>query len=113
MDAVGVVGLAASSFGVVMASAPLLQARTILRRRSAADVSQGFLAIIAFGALLWAVYGFADHNWFIFVPNVVGVVTNLLTLLLARRYAQPLGLRTDAHLARPDERERQRARRPG
>jgi uncharacterized protein with PQ loop repeat len=81
--------MAASSFGVAMASAPLLQARTIWRRRSADDVSQAFLAIIAFGAFLWAVYGLADRNWFIVVPNVVGVATNLLTLRLARRFAGP------------------------
>jgi hypothetical protein len=70
-----------------MASAPLLQARTIWRGRSSDDVSQSFLAIIAIGAALWAVYGFADRNWFIFVPNVVAVATNLLTLVLARRFA--------------------------
>jgi MtN3 and saliva related transmembrane protein len=86
MQAVAVLGTAASSFGVVMASAPLLQARTIWRRRSAADVSQSFLAIIAFGAILWAAYGFADRNWFIVVPNVVAVGTNLVTLHLARRF---------------------------
>jgi MtN3 and saliva related transmembrane protein len=89
MQAVDVFGMAAASFGVVMASAPLLQARTIWLRRSADDVSQSFLAIIAFGAVLWALYGFADRNWFIFVPNVVAVVTNLLTLHLARRFAGP------------------------
>jgi MtN3 and saliva related transmembrane protein len=87
MDSVYALGMAASSFGLVMATAPLLQARTIWRGRSSEDVSQSFLAIIAFGAALWAVYGFADGNWFIFVPNVVAVVTNMLTLVLARRFA--------------------------
>jgi MtN3 and saliva related transmembrane protein len=90
MQAVDVLGMAAASFGVVMASAPLLQARTIWRRRSADDISQSFLAIIAFGAVLWALYGFADHNWFILVPNAVAVATNLLTLHLAHRFAGPV-----------------------
>jgi MtN3 and saliva related transmembrane protein len=87
MALVDVLGMAAASFGVAMASAPLLQARTIWRRRSADDVSQAFLVIIAIGAFLWALYGLADRNWFIVVPNVIGVATNLLTLGLARRYA--------------------------
>ena len=87
MHLVHLLGIAAASFGVVMASAPLLQARTIWRRRSADDISQSFLAIIAAGAVLWALYGFADRNWFVFVPNVVAFTTNLLTLQLARRFA--------------------------
>ena len=87
MEAVDVFGMAAASFGVVMASAPLLQARQIRIRRSADDVSQSFLAIIAFGAVLWAVYGLADANWFVLVPNFVAVFTNLWTLRLARRFA--------------------------
>jgi MtN3 and saliva related transmembrane protein len=87
VDAANIFGAGAASFGIVMAAAPLLQARTIWRRRSSADVSQSFLAIIVCGAALWAAYGIADRNLFIFVPNVIGVATNLLTLRLARQFA--------------------------
>jgi uncharacterized protein with PQ loop repeat len=86
MSATTLLGVVAATFGVVMAAAPLLQAQQIRRRRSSADVSRSFLAIIVVGAALWAAYGLVLENWFIAVPNLLGVATNLLTLHLARRF---------------------------
>jgi len=91
MQLVDVLGVMAAAGGVVMALAPLLQARRVLRRRSGDDVSQPFLAIITAGACMWAAYGFADSNLYILVPNVLAVVTNGLTLLLARRFTGARG----------------------
>jgi len=88
MELVDVLGITASACGVVMALAPLLQARRVLARRSGADVSQPFLAIIAAGACMWAAYGIADANAYLVVPNVIAVVTNALTLGLARRFTK-------------------------
>jgi MtN3 and saliva related transmembrane protein len=86
MSTTTLLGIAASTFGIVMAAAPLLQAQQIRRRRSSADVSRPFLGIIVCGAALWASYGVVLENWFIAVPNLLGVATNLLTLHLARRF---------------------------
>jgi uncharacterized protein with PQ loop repeat len=86
MELVDVLGISASACGVVMALAPLLQARRVLARRSGADVSQPFLAIIAAGACMWAAYGIADANAYLIVPNVIAVGTNAVTLALARRF---------------------------
>ena len=91
MDLVSMLGLGAASFGVVMALAPLLQARQILRRRDGDDVSISFLAIIACGAAMWAAYGLAAGDPVIVVPNALGVLTNSATVALAWRFRHPAG----------------------
>jgi hypothetical protein len=72
--------------GVGMALAPLLQARRILSRGKAGDVSQPFLWVIMIGACAWTAYGLAKPDWFVAVPNLLGVATNLTTVMVVRRY---------------------------
>jgi uncharacterized protein with PQ loop repeat len=79
-------GWQASAMGVGMALAPLLQARRILARGRAGDVSQTFLWVIVVGASAWTAYGLAKPDWFVAVPNLLGVATNLATVMLVRRY---------------------------
>lgn len=74
----------ASSFGVVMGAAPALQIRRMLTERSSSDVSIGYFAIIAFGSVLWASYGVSLGNLAIVIPNVVGFLAAILTILVAR-----------------------------
>jgi len=57
-------GVLASVMGVGMSLAPLFQVRRVLDRGRADDVSQAFLII----------------------PNSLGVITNVGTLLVVRRY---------------------------
>lgn len=79
-------GWQASVMGVGMALAPLLQARRILVRRKAGDVSEAFLWVIVVGASAWAAYGITKPDWFVAVPNLMGVATNLATVMVVRRY---------------------------
>jgi MtN3 and saliva related transmembrane protein len=86
MSVVEYFGIQASVMGVAMALAPLLQVRRIVARRHAGDVSQAFIWIIVVGAGAWAAYGLVKPDWYVAVPNLLGVVTNLATVLLARSY---------------------------
>jgi uncharacterized protein with PQ loop repeat len=86
MSIVQYFGWQAGVMGVGMALAPLLQAQRILARGKAGDVSQPFLWVIVAGASAWAAYGLAKPDWFVAVPNLLGVVTNLTTVMLVRRY---------------------------
>jgi uncharacterized protein with PQ loop repeat len=79
-------GWQASVLGIGMALAPLLQARHILARGRAGDVSEPFLWIIVVGASAWAAYGLVKPDWFVAIPNLLGVLTNLTTVMLVRRY---------------------------
>ena len=81
-------GLEASIMGIFLALAPLLQVRRILARRHAGDISQAFLWVVVAGASSYGVYGFVSHNWYIGIPNAIGGLTNLGTVLLARHYVR-------------------------
>ena len=86
MDATDIFGPIASFMGVLMSLAPLFQVRRILQREQADDVSQAFLLVIALGATCWCAYGISTGDPYLIIPNTVGVVTNVATLLIVRRY---------------------------
>jgi uncharacterized protein with PQ loop repeat len=80
-----VLAVVASSFGVVMGASPSLQIRRMLTEHSSRDVSIGYFGIIAFGSVLWASYGVSLGNLAIVIPNVVGCVAAIGTILVAHR----------------------------
>lgn len=79
-------GLAAASWGVLMALSPLLQMRRMLERRSSADVSIAYLGVLEIGFSLWIAYGIALRNAAIAVPNSVALVIGAATIFIALRY---------------------------
>jgi MtN3 and saliva related transmembrane protein len=88
---VPVLAVAASSWGVLMGIAPLLQIRRMLRERSSHDVSLGYFMILLAGFLLWISYGIAASNLVLVIPNsvalLVGVALVMVVLRLRRRSA--------------------------
>lgn len=80
-----VLGVTAASWGVVMAIAPLLQVRRMLRRRSSADVSVGYLVLLLPGFCLWVAYGIASGATALIVPNTVAALIAGLTITVALR----------------------------
>jgi uncharacterized protein with PQ loop repeat len=92
-----VLAVAASSFGVVMGAGPSLQIRRMLREQSSRDVSIGYFAIIAFGSLLWASYGVSLGNLALVIPNLVGCLVTIVTILVAVRLRRREGLSTPEH----------------
>jgi uncharacterized protein with PQ loop repeat len=57
----------------------------MLQRRSSADVSIGYLAVIELGFALWVLYGIAIPNWALIVANSVAFTVGLVTILVALR----------------------------
>lgn len=82
-------GIAAAAWGVLMAISPLLQIRRILDRRSSADVSIGYLAVLQVGFTLWVAYGLSLGNLAIVVPNSVAFAVGVATIGIAIRYRHP------------------------
>jgi len=76
-------GVNAASWAVVMALSPILQIREILRRRSSAGISIGYLAVLLIGFGLWISYGVAIHSLPLVVPNCVAFVVMGCTILVA------------------------------
>lgn len=80
--------VAAGGWGVVMGLAPLLQIRTILRRRSAADVSIGSMAVLLVGFALWLGYGVSIGNAALIATNVTAftVTASAIAVTLTFRH---------------------------
>lgn len=76
----------AAGWGVLMALAPMLQMRRVLERRSSADISISYLAVLQVGFSLWVAYGIALRNAAIVVPNSVAFVVGTATIMLTLRY---------------------------
>jgi MtN3 and saliva related transmembrane protein len=76
-------GVAAAAWGVLMAISPLLQIRRMVDRRSSADVSIAYLAVLEFGFVLWIGYGISLGNPIIAVPNTVAALVGAATMAVA------------------------------
>jgi MtN3 and saliva related transmembrane protein len=81
-----VLAFAAASCGVAMGLSPLLQLRRVAVRRSSADVSVAYLAVLFVGFVLWLSYGVAIGNVPLIVSNVVALMTNVLTIGAVLRF---------------------------
>ena len=83
---VNVFAVAAASWGVAMALAPLLQVHTIRRTRSSANVSIAYQQVLLVGFMLWLGYGIAAANLALIVPNTISVAVCLTNLAVSLKY---------------------------
>ena len=83
--------LIAGAWGVLMGLAPLLQIRTILRRRSSADVSIASMGVLLVGFALWLAYGLSIGDGALIATNVTAltVTTTAIAVTLAFRRPRP------------------------
>jgi uncharacterized protein with PQ loop repeat len=79
-------GLAAATWAVAMAVSPLFQLRLVVRRRSSAGVSLGYMLVLLVGFLLWVGYGVASGDLPLIVPNVIAFVVMGFTIAVVLRY---------------------------
>jgi uncharacterized protein with PQ loop repeat len=77
-------GIAAATWGVVMAIAPILQIRRMLIRRSSDDLSLGYFAVLLPGFALWVAYGWTRADWPLVVPNTVALAVGVVTVIVGR-----------------------------
>ena len=89
MNSETVLAIVASSYGILMAIAPLLQIRAIMLTRDSSGVSAGYQRVLLVGFVLWLAYGIASDNWAIIVPNVVAAFVSLATIVITQRYRPP------------------------
>ena len=63
--------VAAATWGVAMALAPLLQVRAMRAHQSSKAVSVGYQQVLLVGFALWLAYGIALHNLALIIPICV------------------------------------------
>ena len=78
--------VAAATWGVAMALAPLLQVRAMRTHRSSRAVSVGYQQVLLVGFALWLAYGIALHNLALIIPNTIAGVVSAKTILVALRF---------------------------
>ena len=79
-------GIIVSITALLMASAPLMQIRKILRERNARDISEALFWIVTLGVGCLAIDTYYTHNLFVAIPNTFSCAMNLTTALLIHRY---------------------------
>jgi uncharacterized protein with PQ loop repeat len=75
----------ASSWAVLMAVAPVLQIRRMLREQSSRQVSVGYFMILLIGFLLWIAYGAAAGILALVIPNCVALLVGAAAVIVALR----------------------------
>ncbi|MHB8892515.1 MAG: SemiSWEET family sugar transporter [Candidatus Limnocylindrales bacterium] len=69
--------------GLIMAIAPTLQIRRMLRTGSSRDVSLAYLSLLCVGFVLWMAYGIALGNAAMMISNTASLTFMLLTISVA------------------------------
>ena len=81
--------LIAGAWGVLMGLAPLLQIRTILRRRSSADVSVGSMLVLLVGFALWLAYGLSKGDGALIATNVTALTVTATAVAVTLAFRRP------------------------
>ncbi len=84
-----ILGLTAATWGLIMALAPVLQIRQMLRTRSSEDVSLGYFGILLPGFVLWVAYGASRHDYAIMIPNAMALLVGIVTFSIAMYLRSP------------------------
>ena len=93
MEFVDVLAICAGTWGVVMAIAPGMQLRKMLRTRNSTDVSLSFFSLLLPGYVLWVSYGVARGDPALIVPNAVAFCVAVATMLVALHFRRDAGAR--------------------
>ena len=83
--------IAATSWGVLMALAPLLQVRVIIRERDASGTSKTWIAILLMGFVLWFAYGVSTASVPLVISNTMSGTVALILLVTAFRFSSSRG----------------------
>ncbi len=88
---VDVLAVSAGTWGVVMAIAPAMQLRKMVRTRNSRDVSMRFFGLLLPGYVLWVSYGVARGDPALIVPNAVAFCVAIATMLVAVHFRRNPG----------------------
>ena len=83
MSLTDALAVGATLAGLIMAVAPTLQIRRMLRTGSSRDVSLGYLSLLCLGFVLWFAYGVALGNAAMMISNTASLTFMSLTIAVA------------------------------
>lgn len=86
-----ILAVAATTAGILMAMAPILQIRRMLHTRSSRDVSLLYLSMLEAGFVLWLAYGWSIGNMALILSNLASFSFMTVTILFAIRFRRGKG----------------------
>lgn len=81
-----ILGVIATTAGILMALAPWLQLRRIRRTGSSRDVSLLYLTLLDLGFIAWIAYGWSIGNAALLISNATSLTFMTLTIIVALAY---------------------------
>lgn len=75
--------------GIIMSFGYFLQARKILKHKSANDISLAQYVILGIGTVTWTAYGVYTHDFVIVLGFLLGAIGSWLVFFLALKYRAP------------------------
>jgi uncharacterized protein with PQ loop repeat len=81
-----ILGVIATTAGILMALAPWLQLRRIRRTGSSRDVSLLYLTLLDLGFIAWIAYGWSIGNPALLISNATSLTFMTLTIIVALAY---------------------------
>ncbi|MBM4240208.1 MAG: hypothetical protein FJ150_00755 [Euryarchaeota archaeon] len=80
------IGLIASLTAILMFTSPIAQIRNIIKNRTSQTISPAIYAAMAINCTFWTIYGIGVEDLYITVPNSLGIVLGIVTLLIIYIY---------------------------
>lgn len=75
-------GLLGTFLSIVMTASPLVTVKDIVRTKSAASMSFPFVSVCFVSCVLWTTFGLLIKDYFVVIPNAVGLTLGLFQLSL-------------------------------
>lgn len=66
-----------------MAVSPILQIARMLRQGSSSEISVGYFGLLIPGFVLWVLYGLANGDLFLALPNALAAAVGLAVIAVA------------------------------
>ncbi|KAL1832193.1 hypothetical protein ACET3Z_001844 [Daucus carota] len=86
INAIGILG---AGLNIIMYGSPLAAMRTVVRSKSVEYMPFLLSFFIFLNSLIWALYSFLFRDYFLGVPNGIGIVLGLAQLVLYGMYRNP------------------------
>jgi solute carrier family 50 protein (sugar transporter) len=102
---IGIIIVAATAnFGTIaFYTAPVLDVMRVIRLRDASSLELRFIIATTMNSSMWFIYGLAAiNNYFVWSPNVIGVVLGVVQMVLIAVYGNKQARKADGNLTTSD-----------
>lgn len=86
MNSIEIIGLIASISAILMFISPIDQIKDIIRDKTSHTVSPLIYGMMILNCSFWVIYGLGINNTYIIIPNFIGAILGVITLIVILKY---------------------------